>query len=281
MPSNYPMPPVLARWYDSEPTLQEPGTETWITRGANFVVALSKVGAGSDLLRENNPDEYVVLNDDIAIRISTPHQTLEVAAGSLTIVPPGTSSVLARGQGTVVRIFSTNATDVVEAASNASHYSDGAPLVRPLVAWPEPSGGYHLRSYVLADHIVQGSPMRIFRTRNLMINVITPWTTPRDIHRLSPHSHADFEQGSLALSSTWAHHLRFPWTPDMAQWREDQHVEMSSPSLAIIPPAVIHTSHNLGSNGRLVDIFAPPRLDFSRTPGLVINAADYPMPAEA
>jgi len=56
---------------------------------------------------------------------------------------------------------------------------------------------------------------------------------------------------------------------------------MRSPSLAIIPPTVIHTSDNLGSNGRLVDIFSPPRLDLSSTPGLVINAADYPMPAEA
>jgi mannose-6-phosphate isomerase-like protein (cupin superfamily) len=67
----------------------------------------------------------------------------------------------------------------------------------------------------------------------------------------------------------------------MTTWREDQHIEIGHPSLTIIPPTVIHTSRNREPNGRLVDIFSPPRVDFSRTPGLVINAADYPMPVDA
>ena len=105
-------------------------------------------------------------------------------------------------------------------------------------------------------------------------------TTPRDPRKLSPHAHGDFEQGSLALAGNYVHHLRYPWGTDMTLWQEDQAVQMGSPSLLVVPPKVIHPSRNIDAPGVLLDIFAPPRWDFSRK-GQVCNAADYPMPPEA
>jgi mannose-6-phosphate isomerase-like protein (cupin superfamily) len=152
--------------------------------------------------------------------------------------------------------------------------------VAPLVPWPAPADGRRLRHYRLADHVQADSNMRIFRSTNLMLNVMTPRMVARDVHKLSPHAHADFEQGSLALRGRWVHHLRYPWVPDMAAWRDDEHAEVGSPSLAVIPPKVVHTSRNLNDGGAwLVDFFAPPRLDFASKPGKVANEHHYPLPA--
>ena len=133
---------------------------------------------------------------------------------------------------------------------------------------------------MLADHIKPDSNMRIFRSTKLMLNIMTPRMVARDVHKLSPHQHTDFEQGSLALRGDWVHYLRHPWTADLDDWKDDQHITIGSPSLTVVPPKVIHTSRNTNDGGAwLVDVFAPPRLDFSSKPGMVCNAADYPMPA--
>jgi hypothetical protein len=42
---------------------------------------------------------------------------------------------------------------------------------------------------------------------------------------------------------------------------------------------VIHTTQDTGPGTTwLVDVFGPPRTDFSSKPGFVINASDYPQP---
>ena len=273
-----PLPPVLAPLYDLPPVETGPGVETWICRAANFVVTVSKAQAGAVLVRDNNPDEYVLLTNDLAASVWAGAETIEAAPDTLTIVPPGASRIVVRSAGLLARIFSAEATDLIALAANAADYAHGAPLVAPLGRGPQPKGGYRLRNYVLAEHVTEGSFMRVFRTGNLMVNPLVPWATARDTHKLSPHSHPDLEQASLALESRWMHHLRTPWTPDMDDWHDDLHAEIGSPSVAVIPPTIIHTSRNTAPMGRLVDVFAPPRLDFLRQ-GIVRNADDYPMPA--
>jgi mannose-6-phosphate isomerase-like protein (cupin superfamily) len=273
-------PATAGRAYESPPQLTETGSRTWITRGANFVIATSAVEPGAVLSRADNPDEYMVLLGGVAAAIRAGAETIEAAPESLTIVPPGPSEITAKGAGHLVRVLSNRAADLAAKAENAATYADGAREVAPLDPWPDPPAGFRLRNYQPFDYDRPDTNMRLFRCTNLMINVLTKRTAARDVSKLSPHAHDDFEQASLLLEGDYVHHLRYPWVSDMSQWRPDEHMEIGSPSVIVIPPNVVHTSRNIGDKRSwLIDIFAPPRVDFSRKPGLVLNADEYPMPA--
>jgi hypothetical protein len=273
-----------AHFHRSPAQVNEPGGgKTWLTRGANFVVAISEVGPGTVLARANNPDEYMLLlSPGVGAVIEAGVDRVESAGDSLTILPPGASSMRATSTGLVTRVFSNLATDLVQQAPNAAVYADGAPEIAPILPWPNPVGGFKLRHYRMEDYLQPKNFGRLFRSTNLMINVFEPTTTVRDRSKLSPHSHTDFEQGSLSLSGTVIHHLRTPWTSDGNTWQDDEHAEFTAPALLVIPANLIHTTQYIGGGPNVfVDIFAPPRVDFSDKPGWVRNASDYPMPAKA
>ncbi|WP_066267514.1 hypothetical protein [Hydrogenophaga palleronii] len=273
---------TYARHHNEAPqTVPGDSCAGWVTRGTNFVVVVSRVSPG-DTLQRDNVDEYVLIVPEtpgLSIEVQAGAESVQAAADSLTIVPPGPSRLRVSGSGLIARVFSSDVTDLLALADNRATYATPNPDAAPLVAWPEPVGGYKLRHYRLAEHTTEGSQMRIFRTRKLMVNPLLKRTVARDVRKLSPHSHADFEQGSLALDGTYVHHLRYPWGPDMTLWHDDQAEQMGSPSLLVVPPKVIHTSRNIDAPGVLVDIFAPPRWDFSRK-GVVCNGDEYPMPPE-
>lgn len=273
-----------AKFYSDPPALQETdGTRHWITRGANFVVVATQAVAGSVLRRSaaDQTDEYMLLlPEDTAAKVQAGTQSERSLGDSLFIVPPGESAVTVTAPGWVYRIFSRQAADLLQLAANQAVYANGAIAdVAALETWPMPVDGYKLRHYALANYVRSDNTMRLFRSRHLMVNIFLPGKAARDPQKMTPHSHADFEQGSLALRGGWIHHMRYPWVPDMTTWRDDEHTGINSPSLIVIPPQVIHTSQSLGEPGmRLVDIFAPPRDDFSLKPGLVNNADEYPLP---
>ena len=276
-----------ARHYAQNPQVTDSdGTRHWITRAANFLTVVSDAKKGAVLERRGNPDEYMLLlPPGTSATIEAKGETIDAKGDSLTILPPGDSRIVVTSPGTMARVFSSKAADLAAKAVNAATYADGAPEVTPIVAWPDPIGGYKIRHYDLTT-IASPDPsplkMRVFRSTNLMINVFERWTKRRDESKLSPHSHDDFEQISLGMMGGFEHHLRYPWGSNKGSWQTDEHERYDqSPSVLVIPPRVIHTSQDVGEGITwLIDVFGPPRMDFSSRPGFVLNAADYPMPAQ-
>lgn len=266
------------RWYQEDPVESGVGDKSWFTRGQNFVVCYSQIDGEVVFERKDQVDEYVLLlpAGEVSATISANGETLEAAPYSLTIIPPGDSVITLSGSGEAVRLISSLSADVVAKATNPEKYQGEHPHIPPLENWPDPVGGFKIRNYSLDVPEEEGRFGKIFRCTNFMVNCFPPMEA-RDITKLSPHHHDDFEQCSLALRGWYVHHLRWPWTANQNDWVEDEHEVCQVPSVCIIPPRVIHTSApSEPSANVLVDIFSPPREDFSAVAGWVLNADDYP-----
>ena len=268
------------------PQVSEPAgkARTWITRGGNFAVAASEVEPGAVLERANDPEEHMIIvpPDGPTLSIAAGGKTIEAKADSLTIVPPGASKITVQTKGLFAQVFSKASQDIMALASNAATYADGAPELAPPDLWPAPHDGYRLRHYPLAQYAKPNGDRiqpRVFRSTNMLVNLFVHYQTRRDTKELSPHWHDDFEQASLTLNGTWVHHMRYTWGPDLSTWLPDEHDEMTTPSVTIIPATAVHTSRDVGEGeSSLYDIFCPPRLDFARKKGFVINEDEYPLP---
>ena len=266
------------RFYETDPQEEGEGYRTWYTRGQNFVVCYSEVEPGAVFERAGQPDEYVLLLHDagMSATVEANGETRRIEGGSITMVPPGTSRITATAGGRLIRLITTGSADIVAKAPNNEAYAGPHPQIPPLEPWPQPQDGWKIRSYSLDVPDEEGRFGKIFRCTTFMVNVFPP-QGPRDVTKLSPHSHDDFEQCSLALEGFYMHHLRWPWTANQHEWRDDEHERCAAPSVCVIPPRVIHTSApSAPGENVLVDIFSPPREDFSDMPGWVLNAADYP-----
>jgi hypothetical protein len=266
----------IGRYYEDAPQFAGEGIRSWITRGANFAIVASEGEAGVSLSGMAKDEQFVyALQGGVIVSAHSESVTLDVE--DLAIVPPGEWTIFFERPGLVVQQITTEEA-LARQASNAALYAGGAPEVAPIEPWPEPVGGYRLRRYSTLEAYARGGLVHAFRTRKLMMVPYARFLEPRDETQLTPHSHADFEQGSIGLEGEWLHHLRVPWTANRQHWRPDMHLQVGSPSTLIIPAGIIHTSQGIAGEGmRLIDVFAPPRMDFSER-GWVDNAADYPMP---
>lgn len=267
--------------HDLPPQDNDGNGRSWYIRGQNFVVVYTEATPGARFGRTDQPDEYVALLPDRSTPVSATAGTqTETCEGySLIVMPPGDSRIVLRNGGRLVRLFSSRSGDLAARCSNAESYAEAHPNLPPFRPWPAPKDGFKIRPYSLDVPDEPGRFGRIWRCTTLMVNYLPPQIGPRDITKLSPHHHDDFEQCSLALEGSFMHHMRWPWTVDSTIWRPDMHRLVGSPSVTVIPPPAIHTSRGTepGAN-QLVDIFSPPRLDFSNTLGWVLNAGDYPLP---
>ena len=271
---------TYARFYKSAPQSEDSLQKSWYTRGQNFVVAYSEAQPGATFERTGQVDEYALLlpEADTAVTVEAGGETKEIKGYSLTFIPAGASKIVVTAGGPVIRLITTQNRDIAALASNGEKYAGVHPQIPDFQAWPDPVGGFKVRTYSLDVPDEPGRFGKLFRCTTFMVNVFPP-AGPRDPAKLSPHHHDDFEQCSLSIGGTFVHHLRWPWTANLADWQADEHEECGSPAVAIIPPRVIHTSASIdpGTN-LLVDIFSPPRIDFSNMAGWVLNADDYPQP---
>jgi hypothetical protein len=257
--------------------------EGWYVRGQNFLVHFVLPEVGAKFVSQSHLDEQVYLLTDPAIELEVTAQgaTETVSGNGLLVLPPGDSTVTVIKTGKIQRLLTVESSpELAASAVNASDYDTLNEQVAPKVNWPDPVGGFKVRYYSLNVPDQPGRFGRIFRTTNFMVNVFAVQNGPRDKEKLSPHDHWDFEQCSIGIEGSFVHHLRWPWSPNRLEWRADQHLLTPSPSVLIIPPTVEHTTEAVGTGeNSLVDVYCPPRVDFSNMDGWVLNAADYPAPA--
>jgi hypothetical protein len=258
------------------------GARTWWTRSQALVVAQTEAGAGSALTVSTSGEYMAIVHSGANATVQHGDDRVSTSEPSVVVVPPGESIITLDTDGIVVRIFAAALEpELADRCWNADDYAERDPNVAVYAAWPDPPSGYRVRSYPLAAYPPEpGRLGRIFRCTTVMVNVFEHDPDPRDPSKLSPHHHADFEQVSLQAEGDYVHHMRVPWTPDSTTWRDDEHHHTLAPAMVVIPPPLVHTSQSVGTmNHWLIDLFAPPRADFSNRPGWVLNGDEYPMPA--
>lgn len=275
--------PTIAAYHDfveRSPDETADKTEHWYAPAVNFVVVTSRVEPGAVLRTRGNPDEHCLIlpTGASSVRVRAGGDETTAHEDTLVVIPPGDSTIEVLSAGYVHRVFS-NATETYERARRFAVPTHPAAPVAELKPWPDPVDGFRLRRYALAELTHLDGVQRTFRTTNMMIKLAPAKNVRRDPAAMSPHSHDDFEQASLVVHGRWIHHIRRPWGRDSTTWLEDEHRTVGAPSVTIIPPRDIHTSQSIGPElNQLIDIFAPPRVDFSLVPGKVTNAEEYPMP---
>jgi hypothetical protein len=226
-------------------------------------------------------EESMVMLFDGAATISGEGRRASAPRRSLTVVPAGSYTVAlgAAGRGCIV---TTNRTDTPSDPLNAASYATPDPRVAPIgSAWPRTGDPDAIRVFEI-DAIAAPADnprLKMLQSATMSINWVD-YDGARDRTALSPHSHRDFEQGSLAVAGGFVHHLRVEWGKNANEWREDEHKQAGSPSILIIPPELIHTTEGVGPGHHLlIDLFAPPRRDFIAR-NWVLNSGDYRDPGK-
>jgi hypothetical protein len=278
------MPASYGLYYRDSPVDDDANGRGWYTRSQNLIVHWIEAKPGATFSRTAQVDEYMIVvpDDDTPYEATANGESVRGEGYQLLIVPPGDSKISLPKGGRIVRLFSTQSSDLCAKCANAAVYAQPDPSHPPFKPWPAPPAGYKLRKYDLQrGERTPGQMGPMWRCTTLMLSFPPTSRRARDATKMSPHSHYDFDQCSLVFAGNYRHHLRWPWGPNKSDWREDEHAQVGAPSATIIPARVIHTSEAQapGPEGnRMADIFAPPRLDFSLQEGWVRNADEYPMP---
>ena len=270
----------LVRFFDHPPEVRG-GTRHWLGRSQNAFIEWIEAEDGARAFDVTSGHELMVLALTTGAAIDGAGQQVRASARSLCILPPGRFSIRPEGAGACTVFASTRSDLDGRRVLNQATYSRPDPRVAP--------GGAPYRRLAGADRIevialdgvaapADNPRLKMFQSATLSINWVE-YAGPRDRTTLSPHSHADFEQCSLAAAGDFVHHFRANWGRDANLWREDRHEQVPSPSVAVIPVHLVHTTEGVGAGRHLlIDVFSPPRRDFIAK-GWVANSKDYERPA--
>ena len=229
--------------------------------------------------------ETILIVPETSITLTSSDSSVNVPKRSLVIAPPGQYDVAFLGKG---RVFALT-TGRIELDATGMSIREGCEVtnldsrVKPI---GEPfrrcaAADKSIRIYAVDDipHPPGNPRLKFLQSATMSINWVE-YHGARDRTVLSPHFHNDFEQGSLAISGDYIHHIRTPWGSNADHWREDDHIKASSNSMLVIPPDLIHTTEGVGTGHNiLIDVFAPPRKDFIAKEWMH-NSADYIDPAD-
>ena len=244
-------------------------------RGQNFLIEWFEASQPTTLEFASD-DETMVILFDTSGKISSNKQSADAPPRSLSVLPAGTYEISLNSAGRGC-ILSTDRIDTPPTALNAASYQTPDIRVAPVgPSWPRVNSATSIQVFEI-DKIkapADNPRLKMLQSATMSINWVD-YEGPRDRSALSPHSHADFEQASLAVAGDFIHHLRVQWGKNADEWRNDEHKFAGSPSVLIIPPDLIHTTEGVGDGHHLlIDIFAPPRRDFIAK-NWVLNAGEY------
>ena len=135
-------PPQYFEFGDLAPDdVSAAGTKSWHVRSQTLCVVFSDVAAGDTLTRSGQPDEYMVLftSPDAAATATAGGQSEAISGKAVVVMPPGDSELVVTSGGQVVRLFSTQAADLVARCRNADVYERPDPERGRLAAVARPA----------------------------------------------------------------------------------------------------------------------------------------------
>jgi hypothetical protein len=259
--------------FSALPPEQRGGNRCWLMRAQNFTVEWIEFGDAGGAFEFESDCETLLLGVRGTLQVGE----AQVPADAFGIVPAGRHAVRAQPGSACALIASQRGDIAGRRVINDASYAPPDARVDP-TGRPFRRGEPTRQVQVLTIAQIMASPekprLKMLQTETLSINIVD-YQGPRDRKALSPHSHTNFEQGSLAVHGEFVHHLRAPWGSDANTWREDEHLRAPSPSLVVVPVELIHTTEGVGEGRHLLlDVFSPPRFDFIKN-GWVFNARDY------
>jgi hypothetical protein len=244
-------------------------------RGQNFLVDWIDAREGEQA-GFSSDDETMLIVFDAGATISGGGKAFDVGRRSLTVLPPGTYNVTFTGAGRGCVLSTSRRDDTASPLNAASYHQPDTRVAAIGPAWARTGDARKIQVFNI-DEIkapADNPRLKMFQSATMSINWVD-YDGPRDRTALSPHSHADFEQASLAAAGNFVHHLRVGWGKNANEWRDDEHRQAGSPSVLVVPPDLIHTTEGVGPGHHLlIDIFAPPRRDFIAR-NWVANSGEY------